>query len=104
MLGLPTCQELDIVRRIDAVDASTPVDVIKEFDEVFTGLGEMPGEHHIVVDDTTPPVIHPPRRVPIAIEEKLKKTRAEQDETYKQWAEEKSRGLVPNYIGKYGEQ
>lgn len=37
-------------------------------------------------------------------EEKLKKTRAEQDETYKQWAEEKSRGLVPNYIGKYGEQ
>jgi Rps23 Pro-64 3,4-dihydroxylase Tpa1-like proline 4-hydroxylase len=37
-------------------------------------------------------------------EEKLKKTRAEQDKTYSDWAEEKKRGIVQEYIGKYGEK
>ena len=37
-------------------------------------------------------------------EERLKKTRAEQDITYKQWAQEKEMGIVPQYIGKYGEE
>ena len=37
-------------------------------------------------------------------EERLKKTRAEQDLTYKQWAEEKEKGIIQEYIGKNGER
>lgn len=36
-------------------------------------------------------------------EEKLKKTRADQDITYKQWEEMKKIGIEPSYIGKNGE-
>lgn len=36
-------------------------------------------------------------------EERLKKTRAEQDVTYEQWKREKEMGIQPTYIGKYGE-
>lgn len=37
-------------------------------------------------------------------EEKLKLTRAEQDVLYKTWEEEKEKGIVQEYIGKYGEK
>lgn len=37
-------------------------------------------------------------------EERLKKTRADQDILYKQWQEEKEIGIIPDYIGKYGEK
>ena len=37
-------------------------------------------------------------------EERLKKTRAEQDLTYKQWELEKQLGIVQEYIGKNGEK
>jgi hypothetical protein len=37
-------------------------------------------------------------------EERLKKTRAEQDILYKQWAEEKRLGIIQEYTGKYGEK
>ena len=37
-------------------------------------------------------------------EERLKKTRAEQDELYKHWELEKKIGIVPDYVGKNGER
>jgi hypothetical protein len=37
-------------------------------------------------------------------EERLKKTRAEQDEMYKKWEEEKKMGIIQDYTGKYGEK
>lgn len=37
-------------------------------------------------------------------ENKLKKTRAMQDDMYKKWQEEKKNGIVPDYVGKYGEK
>lgn len=76
LLGLPSCQQLDVVRRVDAVQSLSPanVSIIEEFADVFTGIGCMPGEHHIVIDNSVRPVIHPARRVPIALQPKLKKT------------------------------
>jgi hypothetical protein len=78
ILGLPTCCQLDIIRRVDAISASpTPASqsttgLLTEFAEVFTGLGRFPGQYHIVLADNAVPVIHPPRRVPLALQPKLK--------------------------------
>ena len=36
-------------------------DLLTEFKDVFEGLGELPGEYHIVTDESVTPVIHPPR-------------------------------------------
>ena len=45
----------------------------KEFPENFTGTGKLPGQYNIEVDSNVKPKIHPPRKVPVALKEKLKK-------------------------------
>lgn len=46
--------------------------IIQEFPDVFDSIGCLPGEYTIHVDPEVPPVVHPPRRIPIALKEKLK--------------------------------
>lgn len=46
--------------------------LLKSYEDVFKGLGELPGKHHINIDDTVTPVIHPPRKVPVALRDKVK--------------------------------
>ena len=48
------------------------IDLITEFKDVFEGLGELPEEYHIVTDESVTPVIHPPRREPVPLREKIK--------------------------------
>ncbi|RLJ22758.1 hypothetical protein DJ031_00290, partial [bacterium endosymbiont of Escarpia laminata] len=47
-------------------------DLLTEFKDVFEGLGELPGEYHIVTDESVAPVIHPPRRVPVPLRARIK--------------------------------
>ena len=44
----------------------------EEFDDVFEGLGALPGNYKIVVDETVPPVVYAPRRVPVALRPRIK--------------------------------
>ncbi|GFT79133.1 transposon Tf2-9 polyprotein [Trichonephila clavipes] len=49
--------------------------LIEQYKDVFTGVGEFPNEpYHITLKDNAVPVIHPPRRVPLALQPKLKST------------------------------
>ncbi|KAI8511996.1 hypothetical protein Bbelb_110960 [Branchiostoma belcheri] len=45
---------------------------IEEYQDVFIGLGRLPGECHLEVDDAVTPVVHPPRRVPVAMKDQLR--------------------------------
>jgi hypothetical protein len=45
---------------------------LKGYDELFTGLGCLPGEHTIEIDCSYTPVVHSPRRVPLALKEQIK--------------------------------
>ena len=47
-------------------------DVLESYNDVFKGLGKMPGKVHLQTDSSVDPVVMPPRRVPIAVKEKLK--------------------------------
>ena len=40
--------------------------------DLFQGLGCLPGEHTIKVDSSISPVVHPPRKVPVSLKEKIK--------------------------------
>ena len=72
ILGLPTCTELRLVKRIDTVASKTEAP-LSEYVDVFKGLGCITGvAHHIKVDPHHTPVIHPPRRVPVAKREKVR--------------------------------
>ena len=47
-------------------------ELLKGYDKQFTGLGCLPGEQTIVIDPSYTPVVHPPRRVPLALKEQIK--------------------------------
>ena len=47
-------------------------ELLRDYDDVFTGLGCLPGEYHIEVDPDVKPVQHAPRRVPVPLKAKLK--------------------------------
>ena len=49
----------------------TEVSLLKHFPEVFQGVGCMPGEYHLTVDPSVMPVILPPRKIPLALKDKL---------------------------------
>ena len=87
LLSYRTCIELGLVTINDCDSPSdssgikdTPSigvtigipDLLEEYKDVFGGLGDLPGEYHIVTDDTVPPVVHPPRRVPVALRDQIK--------------------------------
>ena len=89
LLSLVTSEQLSLVKIIDS-DATTSTDtprevrqvnvtpnnkpmekekILHEYRDVFEGLGCLPGEYNITVDQSYTPVVHPPRRLPIAIRE-----------------------------------
>lgn len=72
ILGLQACEKLNLIKRVMSVDSSAKKSLLKEYNDVFEGIGELEGYHHIVIDKSVNPVIHPPRRVPIALRDKLK--------------------------------
>ena len=71
ILGLQACEKLNLISRVMSVESSAK-SLLKEYNDVFEGIGQLDGYHHIEIDELVPPVIHPPRRVPIALRDKLK--------------------------------
>ena len=54
---------------IENVDNS---DIEKEYSDLFKGKGHLPGKHKIHVDPNVTPVVHPLRRIPISMRDKVK--------------------------------
>ena len=48
----------------------TKQQVLTDFADIFKGFGKMEGKLHL--DESVPPVIMPPRRVPVALKGKFK--------------------------------
>ena len=46
--------------------------IFDKYPDLFQGLGYLPGEHSIKIDPSVPPVVHPPRRVPVSLRGKIK--------------------------------
>ena len=79
-LGLVTINDCDSSSNSSGGLKDTPgvhvttgmADPLEGCKDVFEGLGDLPGEYHIVTDDSVPPVVHPPRRVPVALRNQIK--------------------------------
>ena len=96
VLSAVTCAEMGLVRQVHTVtSSSTQVpqqveatqigtqdnqannsakaqDILQEYSDLFEELGCLPGEHTIKMDPTVPPVVHPPRKVPVTLKFKIK--------------------------------
>ena len=46
--------------------------ILKEYNDVFEGLGCVDRLYHMEVDETVRPVAHPPRKVPVVLRDHLK--------------------------------
>ena len=58
------------VRQVNVTPNNKPMGkekILHEYRDVFEGLGCLPGEYNITVDQSYTPVVNPPRRLPIAI-------------------------------------
>ncbi|CAC5395336.1 unnamed protein product [Mytilus coruscus] len=49
-----------------------PEKLEQQYRDLFTGLGCLPGTHKIRINKTVAPVVHAPRKIPIAIKDKVK--------------------------------
>ena len=82
ILGLPTCRDLRLVtlnyslttaKQDPLGSTEAKEELLCQYQDCFEGIGCFKGEFHITLDPAVPPVIHPPRRVPEALREPLKK-------------------------------
>ena len=79
ILGSVTVQEMGLIKvqheKILQM-SSTPITSAKhltgEYGDVFEGVGKLAGKYKLEVDETVTPVVHPPRRVPVARKQQLK--------------------------------
>ncbi|UYV78507.1 hypothetical protein LAZ67_16001812 [Cordylochernes scorpioides] len=71
LLSRRACELLNLARRIEVV--ATRINPIKEFPEVFEGLGQIGNPYEIKLKPGAKPyAVHTPRRVPIPLMEKLR--------------------------------
>ena len=83
ILGMAACVDLHLVARIGEVqqqteqkedpNSSTADKMVNDFADVFTGLGTIKVGAKIHVDNHVNPTVDPPRRIPHAIVDKVKK-------------------------------
>ncbi|KAG1669986.1 hypothetical protein GQR58_017176 [Nymphon striatum] len=66
VLGLETCLEMNLIKRVNAINAES------KYKCLFSGLGCLPGKYKISTDESVPPVVHPPRKFPHTLKHKIK--------------------------------
>ena len=82
ILGLKTCEELELLtvnrQNIPLVTSQSTNtqglserDIVNSYSDVFKGEGKLEGQLHLELDESVQPVQLPPRRVPIAVKDKL---------------------------------
>ncbi|PIK40082.1 hypothetical protein BSL78_23064 [Apostichopus japonicus] len=72
LLGLTACTALGLIKRVDVVDSELQAKVQEKYKDVFTGLGCLHGKVSLKVKPGSTPVVHPPRKVPIALQKDVK--------------------------------
>lgn len=70
LLGLTTCVCLGFIKRISEVKTWPSQDIQEKYADVFDGLGCFEGEQHIKIRADAQPIIHAPRKVPVALRDK----------------------------------
>lgn len=70
ILGLSSSVLLNLIKKVDETRC---VDILSDFPDLLKGVGCIRGEHDILIKQNANPVIHSPRRVPIAVKPRLHK-------------------------------
>ncbi|XP_048252587.1 uncharacterized protein K02A2.6-like [Haliotis rufescens] len=76
VLGLRACEDLNLIKVLLNIerlitDASSSEKILRMFPDIFQGLGCLEDKYSIQLDPEVKPVVHAPRKVPIALHEKV---------------------------------
>ncbi|XP_045030777.1 uncharacterized protein K02A2.6-like [Daphnia magna] len=77
LLGLPSCEKLNLIRRVDAVQSPVKTlwpPIVMEFMDVFMGLGKLPVENDIRLlsgANRVDPVVYAASRLPFRLEDRV---------------------------------
>ena len=64
VIGAETCEKVGLIKRLYGIESNYP--------DLYQGLGCMPGTHSIKIDNSVTPKVHPPRKVPISLKQRVK--------------------------------
>ena len=74
IIGRKSAVDLDLIKLVEKVEAQTEEnEFTREFAESFKGIGCMKRPHHMSLEENATPTIHPPRKTPFGLRDKLKK-------------------------------
>lgn len=91
ILGLKASEGLGLIKRVHVIDsalvttrgaahskrkeicADSTSEIVREYKDVFQGIGCLPNQYKIRLKENAEPVIHAARKVPIALKERLRK-------------------------------
>ena len=77
ILGLPTSRDLNLVTLYCAVTKGVTInstdDLKRAYPDRFQGIGNFEGHFHITTDPDVTPVVHAPRRCPIALKDEIER-------------------------------
>ncbi len=72
VLGLKACKMLGLVQLIAEIETKPQNQKIEQkYNDVFKGLGCVTEKVHLKIKPESVPVVHPPRRVPVALRDKV---------------------------------
>ena len=77
ILGLPACKLMKLIKRVHSITLSPPQlqpPIVKEFADVFDGIGKLPIEHEIRLatgHNHVDPVVSAAGRIPFGLEKKV---------------------------------
>ena len=72
IIGLNTSEELNLLKRLSNVNVNSDIDFYTKYADCFGNIGLLKHEYKIQLKSDAEPVIHAPRRVPIALKDKLR--------------------------------
>ncbi|XP_069136692.1 uncharacterized protein [Argopecten irradians] len=72
VLGLETFVELGLIQRLNAIQTGRDNNEVTNYKHLFSGLGCLPGEYKIKIDENIPAVVHPSRKIPHMLSQQVK--------------------------------
>lgn len=72
ILGLKSCVEQDLVKRVNQVKENELPNSVKGFADVFNGMGKLSEPYHIELNENVQPRVHHPRKIPFSLMDKVK--------------------------------
>ena len=77
LLSANTCQAMGLISvnipdSINNIKTSSAEAILDDYNDVFQGLGTLPGYVHLQTDPKVPPVQHAPRKMPVALQKEVK--------------------------------